>query len=113
MLLLMALGSLAVAFWAFGPEDDGLDGFSAAKKVASISVEGKVLEIKPTRSGGNLILKLNSSPLPIFIPSASRSEELLSQLHAGDLIRVLGTISEFNGQEEIVVSSIKDIQILN
>ena len=68
VLLLMALGSLAVAFWAFSPEDGGQKSSSdsMSQKDAGLSVEGLVLEIKPTKSGGNLLLKLDSTPASDF-----------------------------------------------
>ena len=73
VLLLMALGSLAVAFWAFGLEEV-TDNSAAAKKDASLYVEGLVLEMKPTSTGGNLLLRLDSTPLSVFVPRARVQE---------------------------------------
>ena len=50
ILLLMALGSLAVAFWAFGPEDEAAKSpFESASLNAGLSVEGIVTEITPKK----------------------------------------------------------------
>lgn len=113
VLLLMALGSLAVAFWAFGPEDDALagvnNGDSGTKKEASLSVEGLVLEKKPTKSGGNLIIRLDSTPLPVFIPSKAGAEEIQDKVNMGDRVRIKGTVSSFQGNDEITVSRATDV----
>jgi hypothetical protein len=102
VLLLMALGSLAVAFWAFGPEE----------KDAGLSLEGLVLEMKPTKSGGNLLLKLDSTPLPIFIPASAGAKEIQARVHAGDRVRIRGTVSVYQGKEELSVSRQADVQVL-
>lgn len=113
VLLLMALGSLAVAFWAFSPEDVGQKSpsDSMSQKDAGLSVEGLVLEIKPTKSGGNVLLKLDSTLLPIFIPARAGAKELQARIQAGDRVRVRGTVSTFQGKEELVVSRQSDIQV--
>lgn len=113
VLLLMALGSLAVAFWAFGPEDDALAGVknsdSGTKKEASFSVEGLVLEKKPTKSGGNLIIRLDSTPLPVFIPSKAGADVIQDKVNIGDRVRIMGTVSDFQGNDEITVDRATDV----
>ena len=113
VLLLMALGSLAVAFWAFGPEDDALagakNGDSSTKEEASLSVEGLVLEKKPTKSGGNLIIRLDSTPLPDFISSKAGAHEIQDKVNIGDRIRIKGTVSSFQGIDEIAVDRATDV----
>lgn len=117
VLLLMALGSLLVAFWAFAPdscEQDSSFG-SQSQKDASIStsiLEGQVLQINPTRSGGNLLLKLDGSDLDIFVPAKAGAKELLSRIKAGDRLSVRGTVSSYQGSEELVVSSQTDVRVL-
>ena len=65
VLLLMALGSLAVAFWTFSPEEGNSDS-SAAKADSLLSLEGLILEMKPTNTGGNLLLRLDSTTYARF-----------------------------------------------
>ena len=114
ILLLMALGSLAVAFWAFGPEDEAAKSpFESASLNAGLSVEGIVTEITPTRTGENLLIRLDSTSIPIFIPRTSGAKELSSILKKGDRVRVKGIQKEFQGQEEIEVSRSNDVQIIN
>jgi len=111
VLLFMALGSLAVAFWTFSPEEGDGDS-AAAKNDALLTLEGLVLEIKPTNTGGNLILRLDSTALPVFIPAGAGAGELQEQLHAGDRIRVRGTVADFQGKEELKISRAADVQRL-
>ena len=115
VLLLMALGSLAVAFWAFGPQEGEQDSSadSLSQKDASLSVEGLVLEINPTKSGGNLLLKLDSTQLPIFIPARASATELQARIKVGDRVKIRGTVSDFQGKEELVVSRQADVQVLS
>ena len=109
VLLLMALGSLAVAFWTFSPEEG--DG-AAAKADSLLSLEGLILEVKPTNTGGNLLLRLDSTTMPVFIPAGAGAGELREQLHAGDRIRIKGTVEDFHGSEELKISRASDVQRL-
>ncbi|MDD4651713.1 MAG: hypothetical protein PHQ34_05730 [Methanothrix sp.] len=117
VLLLMALGSLAVAFWAFAPDSSDQDssfGSESQKDVSSSTsiIEGRILQIKPTRSGGNLLIELEGSETDIFVPAKSGAKELLSRIKAGDRLSVRGTVSSYQGSEELVVSSPTDVQVL-
>lgn len=118
VLLLMALGSLAVAFWAFCPGESEIFGSSYSvsqedARNAGLSVEGLVLEINPTKSGGNLLLKLDSTPLPIFIPAAAGAERISNTVHPGDRVKIKGRDSIFQGDEEIRVDHAEDVVSLN
>jgi len=115
VLLLMALGSLAVAFWAFSPEEGELDSSydSSSQKDAGVSVEGLVLEINPTKSGGNLVLRLDSTPLSIFVSGSTGAGEVQKNVHAGDRVRIKGTVYVFQGKEEIKVERAMDVQLVN
>ncbi|MHB8118161.1 MAG: OB-fold nucleic acid binding domain-containing protein [Methanothrix sp.] len=114
VLLLMALGSLAVAFWAFSPEEGELESSSdsVSQKDAGLSVEGLVLEIKPTKNGGNLLLKLDSTQLPIFIPARAGAKEIQARIRVGDQVKIRGIVSTFQDNEELVISRQSDIQVL-
>lgn len=108
VLLLMALGSLAIAFWAFEPDEGATAG--AAQEDSSLSVEGLVLELKPTKSGGNLMLRLDSTPLSIFVPASAGAGEVQGRIKPGDRVRIRGTVSEYQGTEELRVTRAADIQ---
>ena len=112
VLLLMALGSLAVAFWAFGPENSASESVSSVKKDSSLSVQGLVLEVKPTKSGGNLLLKLDSTPMSIFIPASAGAGEVQSRIKPGDRVMIRGTVSDYQDEEELTVARAADVQLI-
>jgi hypothetical protein len=112
VLLLMTMGSLAVAFWAFSLEE-GTGDSAAAKKDASLYVEGLVLEMKPTSTGGNLLLRLDSTPLSVFVPAGSGAGEVQKKVRAGNHVRIRGAVSVFQGTEEIKVERATDVELVN
>lgn len=108
VLLLMALSSLAIAAWAIG----GFEQSATAAASSAVSVEGKVLELNPTKSGGNLIIKLDSTPASIFVPQDSGAQEIMSKVKIGDKIRARGMIADFQGSKEIKAGRAGDIEVL-
>ena len=110
VLLLMALGSLSVAFWAFDSGDSLEEGVASAGDGASISVEGLVIEMNPTKSGDNLIMNLDSTPLPVFVPRDSGAKEILGRISLGDRIQVNGVLWEYNGNKEIKLERAEDLE---
>jgi DNA/RNA endonuclease YhcR with UshA esterase domain len=116
----MALGSLAVAFWAFSSDEGKSESFDGSEigtesdnAETLISVEGIVVNIKPTKSGGHLMISLDETALTVFISRSAGAEELSGTLKKGDRIRATGVQKEYQGQEELEVSRISDVQILN
>jgi DNA/RNA endonuclease YhcR with UshA esterase domain len=122
VLLLMALASLAVAYWTFDPDENSVQAGSATLGSLnaqaeinrdSITLEGSILNLKSTMSGGHLLISLDSTTTPVFIPHNSGAEELSSRLKIGDRIRLTGAKKSFQGKEEIEVSRSTDLQILS
>jgi len=134
ILLLMALGSLSVAFWAFSFEDSseaaasgsisqaqfssaasfgGGSGYHSQAGGQSVSVEGRITELKMTKSGGHLMLRLEGMALPVFVPSSSGAERLAGLIKEGDTVKVTGSQKEYQGSEEIEVARSTDVQKLN
>jgi hypothetical protein len=111
VLLLMALGSLAVASWAFGPEETG-GSTVQSKEDSQISLEGLVQEINPTKTGGHLIIKLDSTQMSVFVPRDSGAGDVQSRVNIGDRIRVKGIAAEFGGKKELKVGRAADIEVL-
>ncbi len=111
VLLLMALGSLAVANWAFGTELTG-ESSAKAKENSQISLEGLVLEMNPTKTGGHLVIKLDSTSMPIFVPRDSGAEDVQSRVNIGDRIMVRGATTEFGGKDELKVNRATDIEVV-
>jgi hypothetical protein len=108
VLLFMVLGSLAVAGWAFLPSDKS----SPEAPKDELRAVGKVVEMNPTKTGGHLMIQLDSLDKPVFVPSDSGASEIQQQIRPGDRIAVRGKVSVFGGREEIKVSSPADIEKL-
>lgn len=113
VLLLMVMGSIAVAFWTFSPEECFQDVAASSKKEAGVSIEGLVMGMNPTKSGGNLIIQLDSTPLAVFVPRDSGADEILSSIDLGDRILVKGSLEDFNGQKEIKLKRAEDLKRIN
>ena len=114
ILLLMALGSLAVAQWTFGDSDQSAfsERSGPSKSDSSISAQRHVLDIKPTKTGGNLLLRLDGLDLPIFVSRSSGADDVKSRIHIGDLVRINGEISEYDGNKEIRIAKSSDIELI-
>lgn len=106
VLLFMALGSLAVASWALGDFDS-----DPGPSPVSIVAEGTVSAVQPT-DGGHLILRLQSSAMPIFVSRECGAEDVARRVAKGDRIRVKGEIAEYEGRREIVVKRSEDVEVL-
>ncbi|HSD57105.1 MAG TPA: hypothetical protein VLB04_02900 [Methanotrichaceae archaeon] len=111
VLLFMALGSLAVASWAFSPEETE-ESAVQAKEDSLHSLEGIVQEINPTKTGGHLLIKLDSTQMPVFVPREAGADEVQRKVNSGDRIRVKGMVAEFGGKEELKVSRAADIEVI-
>ena len=117
VLLFMALGSLAAAFWAFGPEESytpasGELGSGENSRPPLTTLDGRITRAENTRSGGNLILNLDSTAMPVFIPASSGAKELSAQLQKDTRVRITGTINSYQGKDELKVSRKADVQLL-
>jgi hypothetical protein len=108
VLLFMVLGSLAVASWAFLPPDNS----APETPKDELRAVGKVVEMNPTKTGGHLMIQLDSLDKPIFVPGDSGASEVQQRIRPGDRIAVRGKVSIFGGKEEIKVSSPSDIEKL-
>lgn len=117
ILLFMALGSLAAAFWAFSPGEG--DTSASGEPVSQedslsslITLEGRITRAENTRTGGNLILNLDSTAMPIFIPASAGAKELSIQLKKGERVRITGTVTSYQGKDELKVSRKADVHLL-
>ncbi len=111
VLLLMALGSIGVGFWAFSSDEGELSSSYVSQKDSNQNVEGQILEVKPTNSGGNLLMKLDSTALSIFVPASAGAEALYKQLHVGSRVKIKGTVSKYKGKDELLVSRSTDVVV--
>jgi hypothetical protein len=117
VLLFMALGSLAAAFWAFGPEESyttasGDMGSGENSRSPLITLDGRITSAENTRSDDRLILNLDSTAMSVFIPASSGAKELSAQLQKDARVRITGTINSYQGKDELKVSRKADVQLL-
>ncbi len=110
VLLFMAIGSLAVAGWAFSPDESS--NAASSKDESGISLEGVVTEMAPTKTGGHLIIKLDSTEMPVFVSRDCGSADLQHKVKTGDRIRVRGMVEEFGGAQELKVGRAGDVEVL-
>jgi len=108
VLLFMALGSLAAASWALGDFDPDP---KASPRPVSIVAEGTVSAVQTT-DGGHLILRLQSSSMPIFVSREGGAEVVAERVTKGDRIRAWGEIAEYEGRREMVVKRPEDLEVL-
>jgi len=59
-----------------------------------------------------LILNLDSTAMPVFIPASSGAKELSAQLQKDTRVRITGTINSYQGKDELKVSRKADVQLL-
>ena len=116
VLLLMALSNLTVANWALHdrPSDESA-GFSAESGGGApdlVVVEGAITGIMLTKTGGHLILRIDSTRAQIFVHRDSGARDLEERLSSGDRVRISGKRAIYNGEVEIQVQRAQDVEIL-
>lgn len=112
VLLCMALGNLAVGNWALSDGDNARDGSDALSQDSGITVEGIVVDIQPTRTGGHLIINLDTTTMPVFVNRDSGAELVGRNVQVGDIVRITGKATEYQGQSEIEVERAEGVQVL-
>jgi hypothetical protein len=77
--VVMALGSLSVAFWAFYPDEAAANSAATLERDGGHLEEGLVLGIKPTNSSANLLLSLDTTLMPISFPPPQARKRLRAE----------------------------------
>ncbi|MCK4270343.1 MAG: hypothetical protein KAW93_07670 [Methanogenium sp.] len=72
-----------------------------------VSLEGCVEDLRITSSGDHMILSVDG--VHIFIPSGAVPG---TNLKKGEEVSIIGTVSIYKGENEIVVSSPSDIRVI-
>ena len=114
----MALFSLAIAYTFFcsgTPADDEATAFSSSSLTGDkVRLEGDVLTKRFTYSGDHLLMDVDygSGVVKVFVPSGSGSKEVDSAVNVNDRVLVFGTVSEYEGELEVVVDSSSDVTVL-
>jgi hypothetical protein len=117
ILLCMALFSLAIAYTFFYSEnsEDGAMSFSSSSVPGDeVKLEGDVLTKRFTYTGDHLLMSVDygSGVAKVFVPSGSGSKDADSIVEVNDRVLILGKVSEYEGELEVVVDSSTDIIVL-
>ncbi len=110
--LLLVLVTLAVIAGSIIIESIGKSTFSTHYSSTSaegslVMLEGTVDRIVVTKSGADLILTVNGTP--VFIPATSAGG---ISLKAGDTVRIIGVVQTYRGEKEILVRQQGDIRLV-
>jgi hypothetical protein len=71
-----------------------------------------VVRVEPYQDRGHLIIKLDSTQMPVFVPRDSGAGDVQQRAQVGDRIRVRGMVAEFGGAQELKVGRAGDIEVL-
>ena len=117
ILLCMALFSLAIAYTFFYSEsatNDALSFSSYSVPGDEVRLEGDLLSKRFTYSGNHLLMSVDhgSGVVRIFVPSDSGSEDVDSMVEVNDRVVIFGTVSEYEGELEVVVHDSNDVAVL-
>ncbi len=113
ILLIISLTTLSIAYlFLSGSQSTAYSNSSRTGEKVHIS--GVVNAKQPTRTGGNLILELNSNStrIKIFIPENAGAAEVAKKVKIGDRVNVQGTLQEYKGEREIVIRDSNDVVVL-
>ena len=109
VLLVMAVLSLIIGYFGFSAQ---VEAYSKDSKIGErVYVEGTILSKQMTKTGDNLILKLSSLDLQVFVRKDDGAKEVYDTVKAGDKVKIIGKVDVFNDKREIVVKSAKDVVV--
>ena len=114
VLLIMALLSLTVIYFALPTSSDAERLSDASQLDDEVYAEGLVMDKRMTRIGGHLILsvKMDVGVIDVFVHRDSDAAEIDEKVREGDRIRAYGILSEFRGERQIRIQSGGDIIVL-
>jgi hypothetical protein len=116
ILLCMALFSLVIAYTFFYSEsgaDDTLSFSSSSVPGDKVRLEGDLLSKHFTYSGNHLLMDVDygEGVAKVFVPSGSGSNDIDSMVNVNDRLLIFGTVSEYEGELEVVVDSSSDVTV--
>jgi hypothetical protein len=117
ILLCMALFSLAIAytfFYSDNSESSTMSYSSSSVPGDEVELEGDILTKSFTYSGDHLLMDVDygSGVVKVFVPSGSGSKDVDSMVEVNDRVLIFGTVSEYEGELEIVVDDSGDVTVL-
>lgn len=117
VLLVMAILSLAVAYFIFIPGElsGSIEPLSDRSSLGeTVYVEGEVLSKRLTYTGDHLILEVDHEGefITVFIPNNKGAKEINDKISVKDMVYVSGILDEYEGKLEIIVKDKKDVKEL-
>lgn len=115
VLLMMVLLSLCVAYVAFYHGGTQIQELSTSSKPGEkVYLEGTVASERFTNIGGHLLIDVehDSETTKIFVSKDKGAQEIASMLSENSKVRVTGEVQEYQGELEVVVQDIGDIEVL-
>lgn len=115
VLLLMGLSSLCVAYVAFYHEEAPIQELSISSKPGErVYFEGTVVSERFTNTGDHLLIDVehDSETTKVFVPKEKGAKEMASRIAENSKVRVTGDIQEYQGELEVLVQDVNDIELL-
>ena len=106
LLLFAAVAACALAIVSAGAP--GAHYTNASKTGDVVHLEGLLLHMEKTSSGGHLLLTVKSGAelVTVFVSGTSGAIEAASSAKPGNILYIQGKVQEYKGQREILASSI-------
>jgi DNA/RNA endonuclease YhcR with UshA esterase domain len=73
-----------------------------------VVLEGTIEKVRSTRTGGHTVLVVRG--VAVFVPADAAGNRSFT---VGELLRVVGTVQYYQGEEEIAVEEYGDIRVLS
>ena len=120
VLLAMAILSLAVAYVTFYQGNDGSISDDALQLTEQSSIgdfvyiEGTILSKRFTFKGDHLLLSVDHDEniVKVFIPNDKGAEDVDNMVNENDLVRIQGTLDEYQDEREVVVQNKNGVTVL-
>ena len=116
ILLAMVFLSLSIAYVFFFLDSGlGVAEFSGSSEIGErVTLEGSVVSKRFTYTGDHLLLTIDSGsgPVMVFVPSDNGAKDVGSRVNEDDTVSLLGIVSEYNGEIEVVVQNEDDVIVI-
>ncbi|MDO9517647.1 MAG: nucleotide-binding protein [Methanosarcinaceae archaeon] len=120
VLFAMAILSLGVAYVTFFQSDDGSISNGALQLNEQSAIgdlvyfEGTILNKKYTFTGDHLLLSVDhdDNVVTVFTPNNKGAEDIYNRVNENDLVRIQGTLDEYQNELEVVVQNKNDVTVL-
>ncbi|AFV25025.1 nucleic acid-binding OB-fold tRNA/helicase-type protein [Methanolobus psychrophilus R15] len=116
ILLAMVFLSLSIVYVTFFTGDSpDVAEFSAMSGAGErVFLEGSIVTKRFTYTGNHLLMTVDSGsgPVKVFIPSGNGAKDIGAMINEDDVVRIFGTVEEYEGEVEIVVQHKNDVVLV-